>query len=83
MINNKNPPYQFDIFDKVGFFVPSDTKLNDIELKPAVIKGMSEVMAEMMGMSAEDLAMMEMSTDRDRTKRTDYPRKATYRDKIC
>ena len=33
------------------------------ELKPVVIKGMSEVMAEMMGMSAEDLAMMGMPTD--------------------
>ena len=36
---------------------------NAPELKPAVIKGMSEVMAEMMGMSPEELAMMGMPTD--------------------
>ena len=33
------------------------------ELKPAVITGMSEVMAEMMGMSPEEMAMMGMPTD--------------------
>ena len=41
----------------------ADAMENAPELKPAVIKGMSEVMAEMMGMSAEDLAMMGMPTD--------------------
>ena len=41
----------------------ADALENAPELKPAVIKGMSEVMAEMMGMSAEDLAMMGMPTD--------------------
>ena len=33
------------------------------ELKPAVITGMSEVMAEMMGMSPEEMAMMGLPTD--------------------
>lgn len=41
----------------------ADAMENAPELKPAVIKGMSEVMAEMMGMSPEDLAMMGMPTD--------------------
>lgn len=41
----------------------ADALENAPELKPAVIKGMSEVMAEMMGMSPEDLAMMGMPTD--------------------
>lgn len=41
----------------------ADAMENAPELKPAIIRGMSEVMAEMMGMSAEDLAMMGMPTD--------------------
>ena len=41
----------------------ADAMENAPELKPAVIKGMSEVMAEMMGMSPEELAMMGMPTD--------------------
>ena len=41
----------------------ADALENAPELKPAVIKGMSEVMAEMMGMSPEELAMMGMPTD--------------------
>ena len=41
----------------------ADALENAPELKPAVIKGMSEVMAEMMGVSAEELAMMGMPTD--------------------
>ena len=41
----------------------ADAMENAPELKPAVIKGMSEVMAEMMGMSTEDLAMMGMPMD--------------------
>lgn len=41
----------------------ADAMENAPELKPAVIKGMSEVMAEMMGMSVEDLADMGMPTD--------------------
>lgn len=41
----------------------ADAMENAPKLKPVVIKGMSEVMAEMMGMSAEDLAMMGMPTD--------------------
>lgn len=41
----------------------ADAMENAPELKPAVIRGMSEVMAEMMGMSPEDLAMMGMSMD--------------------
>ena len=40
-----------------------DAMENSPELKPVVIRGMSEVMAEMMGMSAEDLAAMGMPTD--------------------
>lgn len=43
--------------------IHADAMENAPELKPAVIKGMSEVMAEMMGMSPEDLAMMGMPTD--------------------
>ena len=41
----------------------ADAMENAPELKPAVIKGMSEVMAEMMGVSTEDLAMMGMPMD--------------------
>lgn len=41
----------------------ADAMENSPELKPAVIKGMSEVVAEMMGMSKEDMAMMGMPTD--------------------
>ena len=40
-----------------------DALKNAPELKPAVITGMSEVMAEMMGMSPEEMAMMGMPTD--------------------
>ena len=40
-----------------------DAVKNAPELKPAVITGMSEVMAEMMGMSPEEMAMMGMPTD--------------------
>jgi len=41
----------------------ADALENAPELKPAVITGMSEVMAEMMGMSPEEMAMMGMPTD--------------------
>ena len=40
-----------------------DALKNAPELKPAVITGMSEVMAEMMEMSPEEMAMMGMPTD--------------------
>lgn len=40
-----------------------DALKNAPKLKPAVITGMSEVMAEMMGMSPEEMAMMGMPTD--------------------
>ena len=40
-----------------------DALKNAPEIKPAVITGMSEVMAEMMGMSPEEMAMMGMPTD--------------------
>lgn len=42
-----------------------DALKNAPEIKPAVITGMSEVMAEMMGMSPEEMAMMGMTTDPD------------------
>lgn len=41
----------------------ADAMENAPELKPAVIKGMSEVMAEIMGVSTEELAMMGMPMD--------------------
>ena len=41
----------------------TDAMKNAPELKPAVIKGMSEVIAEMMGKSPEDLTDMGMSMD--------------------
>ena len=41
----------------------ADAMENAPELKPVVIRGMSEVMAEMMGMSPEDLEMMGMPTN--------------------
>lgn len=41
----------------------ADALENAPELKPAVIRGMSEVMAEMTGMSTEELAMMGMPMD--------------------
>ena len=43
--------------------IHADAMENAPELKPAVIKSMSEVMAEMMGMSTEDLANMGMPMD--------------------
>lgn len=41
----------------------ADAMENSPELKPAVIKGMTEVMAEMMGMSTEEMAQMGMPAD--------------------
>ena len=41
----------------------ADAMENAPELKPVVIRGMSEVMAEIMGMSPEDLEMMGMPTN--------------------
>ena len=41
----------------------ADAMENAPKIKPAVITGMSEVMAEMMGVSVEDLAMMGMPAD--------------------